>query len=81
MDCGKLPVPHNGTMAGKETTYPNSLRFRCDEGFILSGSWLRKCQTDGKWSGNETKCQGLILLASFTLFIETLILLYSCMEI
>lgn len=64
-------------MAGKKTTYPNSLGFRCDEGFILSGSWLRKCQTDGKWSGNETKCQGLIILASFTLFIETLILFWK----
>ncbi|XP_020615812.1 CUB and sushi domain-containing protein 3-like isoform X2 [Orbicella faveolata] len=57
IDCGKLLAPRNGSMVGKETTYPNSLKFSCDEGFILSGSWLRKCQTNGTWSGNETKCQ------------------------
>lgn len=65
IDCGKLLAPRNGSMVGKETTYPNSLKFSCDEGFILSGSWLRKCQTNGTWSGNETKCQGLINLPSF----------------
>ena len=58
-------------MFGKETTYPNSLRFNCDEGFILNGSWLRKCLTNGTWSGNETKCQGLIILASFSFCCDT----------
>lgn len=71
INCRKLLAPQNGTMFGKETTYPNSMRFSCDEGFILSGSWLRKCQTNGTWSGNETKCQGLIILASFTFYCHT----------
>ncbi|KAJ7383495.1 hypothetical protein OS493_027659 [Desmophyllum pertusum] len=57
IDCGKLRTPQNGTMDGGKTTYPNTLKFSCDEGFILGGSWLRECETNGTWSGNETKCQ------------------------
>lgn len=60
IDCGKLHVPLNGTMVGNQTTYPNILKFSCDEGFILVGSSMRECQTNGTWSGNETKCQGLM---------------------
>ena len=59
VDCGRLDTPQNGTMVGEGTTYPNTVQFRCDEGFILDGSWLRKCQTNGTWSGNTTKCQGI----------------------
>ena len=51
-------------MFGEETTYPNTLRFTCDEGFILIGSSMRKCETNGSWSGNETKCQGLMIRSS-----------------
>ncbi|KAL9989269.1 hypothetical protein ACROYT_G003802 [Oculina patagonica] len=57
IDCGELHVPRNGTMVGNETTYPNTVKFSCDEGFILVGSWIRECQTNGTWSGNETECQ------------------------
>ena len=61
VDCGKLHAPQNGSMVGEDTTYPSTLQFSCDEGFILSGSWLRKCQTNGTWSGTTTKCQGAVM--------------------
>lgn len=57
-DCGPLPVPMNGTATGRETTYPNQVTFDCDDGFIMIGSRIRKCQSNGKWSGNETSCLG-----------------------
>ena len=60
-------TPQNGTMFGKVTTYPNILRFNCDEGFILTGSSVRKCESNGTWSGNETKCQGSTIF-SFSTF-------------
>ena len=72
IDCGKLHVPRNGTMVGNKTTYPNTLKFGCDEGFILIGSSMRECQTNGSWSGNKTKCQGVMAL---TCFLQTIILI------
>ena len=58
-DCGFLKVPLNGSLVGSDlTTFPNSLLFACDEGFILRGSSVRRCQATADWSGNETFCEG-----------------------
>ena len=53
-----LAVPTNGSLSGTQTTYPNHVTIGCDEGFILRGSNIRVCQTNGQWSGNETFCKG-----------------------
>ena len=59
-NCGPLAVPLNGSLTGNETTFPNEVSFSCDEGFILNGSTIRRCQDDGAWSGVLTTCQGTI---------------------
>jgi len=55
-DCGSLMAPKNGSMFGNQTTFPNEVSFRCDEGFIMTGPGKRRCQKDGTWSGNATLC-------------------------
>ena len=60
VDCGSLDSPMNGSFFGNLTVFPNSVRFDCDAGFILSGSSVRTCQSNGIWSGYETKCSGEI---------------------
>ena len=57
-DCGGLKTPSNGSLVGNLTTYPNKVQFICDEGFILRGSKIRQCLSTGKWSGNESFCEG-----------------------
>ena len=58
-DCGSLQTPVNGSLVGLYlTTFPNSLTFACDPGFILRGSRVRHCEANAVWSGNETFCQG-----------------------
>ena len=57
-DCGPLPIPRNGSSVGKNTTFPNSIVFDCDDGFILLGSNIRNCQANGTWSGNQAFCEG-----------------------
>lgn len=59
-DCGQLPVPLNGSHFGRETTFPNEAMFSCDEGFNLNGSSVRRCLSNGSWSGTETFCEGKI---------------------
>ena len=61
-DCGPLSTPMNGTKTGNLTTYPNKVRFACDEGFILHGSAVRQCQPNKHWSGNKTFCEGMFHL-------------------
>lgn len=58
IDCGKLQSPQNGSVSGRNTTYPHMLRFTCDVGFSLFGSTVRKCQSNGTWSGTNAFCQG-----------------------
>ena len=57
-DCGRLPVPMNGSFDGDLTTYPNKITFSCDEGFNLRGSEVRGCRENGTWSGEQTYCEG-----------------------
>lgn len=57
-DCGPLGVPSNGSMFGNQTTYPNEVSFKCDEGFILRGSQVRRCSSEGTWSGAAASCEG-----------------------
>ena len=60
VNCGCLPSPMNGSISGNLTVYPNIVTFSCDAGFILRGSSVRKCQSNGTWHGYETNCEGKI---------------------
>ena len=48
----------NGSISGNLTVYPNIVTFSCDAGFILRGSSVRKCQSNGTWHGYDTTCEG-----------------------
>ena len=56
VDCGPLPIPRNGTLFVGLTVFPIEVKFSCDPGYILSGSYSRKCRANGTWSGMETIC-------------------------
>lgn len=58
VDCGRLSPPMNGSLLSNETTYPNEVEISCDEGFIVRGSFRRKCQADKTWSGESVFCEG-----------------------
>ena len=58
VNCGRLSSPMNGSISGNLTVYPNIFKFSCDPGFILRGSPVRKCQSNGTWHGYETTCEG-----------------------
>ena len=60
VDCGGLSSPMNGSLSGNLTVYPNIVTFSCDPGFILHGSSVRKCQSNGTWDGYKTACEGIM---------------------
>ena len=58
VNCGGLSSPMNGSISGNLTVFPNIVTFSCDPGFILRGSSIRKCQSNGTWDGYVTTCKG-----------------------
>lgn len=58
VDCGPLYSPMNGSAFGDSTVFPNSVLFKCDPGFLLTGSSKRTCQPNGTWNGLKTMCVG-----------------------
>ena len=60
VNCGGLSSPMNGYIYGNLTVYPNIVTFSCDPGYILRGSSVRKCQSNGTWDGYKTVCKGMI---------------------
>ena len=58
VNCGGLSSPMKGSISGNLTVYPNIVTFSCDLGFIVRGSSVRKCQSNGTWDGYKTICEG-----------------------
>ncbi|XP_078343310.1 uncharacterized protein LOC144629026 isoform X3 [Oculina patagonica] len=62
--CQALPAPSNGTRLGcpgNATMYYDTVcQFSCNNGFIGSGSKVRRCQHNGTWSGQDLTCQRII---------------------
>ena len=61
MSCPDLGQPDNGMiecMFGDDgvASYQDTCRFSCVEGYLLSGSTSRTCQSEGTWSGGGTTC-------------------------
>lgn len=82
-DCGSLAAPMNGSAIGRKTTYPNEITFGCDDGFNMAGTRIRKCQSTGIWSGNQTSCTGnfytLLYFIPFSFHsLISVFMLFSC---
>lgn len=57
VDCGNLTAPVNGRKIVETTTLYNwTVGFACDVGYQLAGSPMRRCQANGRWSGQNTLC-------------------------
>jgi len=38
-------------------SYKDTCNFICKNGYLLSGSYTRTCQSDGSWRGTESACR------------------------
>ena len=60
--CPTLPSPSNGMVScslGVDgvANSEDTCSFTCNNGYELSGSDTRTCQTDGSWSGSDALCE------------------------
>ena len=56
IDCGDPGTPSNGIRTGSVFTFGGTVRYRCNQGYILSGASTRTCEASGRWSGTEAVC-------------------------
>lgn len=59
--CKALQVanadPPLGNCDSPYLVYKTTCTFKCHEGYILTGSKVRQCQSDRTWAGGETHCE------------------------
>jgi len=56
VDCGTLSAPMNGQLNLTTSTFGSVAIYFCIPPYLLNGSMVRTCQSDGEWSGNEPNC-------------------------
>jgi len=60
--CIELSDPINGVIncsLGDDgvTSFEDTCTYKCNSGYEVKGSGMRRCKSDGIWSGNSTSCQ------------------------
>ena len=61
VSCPPLDGPDNGVIDCTGSVYGDTCSFTCDDGYELTGSDTRTCQSDGNWNGSEAECEQGIL--------------------
>ncbi len=56
--CPSLNSPLNGRVTTSSRAIGDTAAYSCNNGYALTGSSTRTCQSGGVWSGNEPTCQG-----------------------
>ena len=46
----------NGEQSTQSLTFPQTIHYSCDTGYILTGSKNRNCTSSGAWTGTEPSC-------------------------
>ena len=65
IDCGGLRDPLYGRVDLDGTTLGSLATYSCNDGFVLEGDQMRKCQSDGQWSGREPVCKSKHTLCNY----------------
>ena len=58
IDCGDPGTLSNGVRAGSFFTFGETVRYKCNHGYKLSGVSNRTCGESGRWSGDKAVCNG-----------------------
>ncbi|XP_078573892.1 E-selectin-like [Branchiostoma floridae x Branchiostoma japonicum] len=55
--CPLLTAPTNGALSPTgQVSYPNSVTFTCNTGYVRNGAASATCQADGTWNNNVPTC-------------------------
>ncbi|KAK9524849.1 hypothetical protein VZT92_017214 [Zoarces viviparus] len=57
MSCGNPPTVAHAQVMGDTFTFPNQIRYRCEDGYNLATqTGSLSCQSDGTWSRHSVRC-------------------------
>ncbi|XP_052241381.1 uncharacterized protein LOC127851584 [Dreissena polymorpha] len=58
-DCGNVTLPFNGSIVTSPmlTTFNAKLRFKCNDGFLLTGNDVMWCAETGAWNSSVPTCK------------------------
>ncbi len=59
MNCGDPGILVNGQRTFFGTTYRQVTTFTCNEDFTMVGDGARRCEANGKWTGEIPECIGM----------------------
>lgn len=71
VDCQRPNEIENGRViiVNDVTTYGGSAEYHCIPSYNRIGPYLRKCLDDGKWSGDEPRCEREWSLCKINIYI------------
>ena len=64
--CPRLQYPVNGSISTGNNTCNATVKFTCDNCYVLVGRVNLTCQINGQWDGNPPLCTGIMLLTLAT---------------
>ena len=72
VDCGSPPIISDG-ISGRpsSTTFGRTVTYRCNNGYILSGSAIVSCLASGTWE-TTPECTGKIIFISSNIWLRDL---------
>ena len=59
--CGHPGNPSFGVTQGTQFNLNDVVRFVCNTGFVLQGSLMSHCQSNGQWSNTLPKCKSTLV--------------------
>jgi len=83
--CPSLDHPDNGMVTcslGPDglPTEGDTCVYQCDDGYIVSGSGDRTCQSDGTWTGSEPTCTRCKKASVPTITVYIYAFILQCMQ-
>ena len=60
LTCPPPPVIKMGQFHGSARRYGDSITYSCNQGHTLLGPRMRRCTSEGTWSGNSPHCAAII---------------------
>ena len=64
--CPDLDPPKYGSVRITTNRVGGKADYKCDDGFILVGVQWRKCQANGKWTGEAPTCKRKIVIGVYS---------------
>ena len=80
--CGNLTVPSNGFLSSEKTIFNITVKFDCENGYMLIGESHLTCLLNGTWSNLEPLCRSIATRRGHRFYMHlSLVLVVYCPEL